>query len=89
MDKGFCPVFRAYRLALVPLQYLLVALDCFRTAGKSDAIHFIAQIKNEWSYVCTFTPLNGRRQGKGKGEVHPRTGHEAQRGSRSIAVLFL
>jgi hypothetical protein len=29
-------------------------------------------------------------EGKGKkGKVHPITGHEAQRGSRGIALLFL
>ena len=33
--------------------------------------------------------VHGMVKGKGKGKVHPRTGHESLEGNGSIALLFL
>jgi len=41
-------------------------------------IHGLRQVK-----------LNELRKVKGKGKVHPTTGHEGPEGSRGIALLFL
>jgi hypothetical protein len=84
--------------------YISGPVDCYihlqdfnNTAHASADVSYQALLRNSLPVMLPQVPQISIRgphprldnRGKGKGKVHPRTGHEGQRGSRDTSLHFL
>ena len=74
--RSVCPKATNPTAASLPGQWLQSCYQQFALLGRVNCC-------SRWSVTLWHTV------GKGKGKVHPTTGHTAQKGSRGIALLFL